>query len=266
MKNNEMTKDIQHLLGFVIEKDAVNEEQRRIRFVISTNKVDRDNERVEMQAIADSIPVFAKNPSALACHLHRLESGRAPVIGSWDTDSFKVYATRCEMDLVFATTELGEEYFQLYKDKHMRAVSIGYLPQEWHEEKDSKNGRVFVITKLELVEISCVAVGANRDALSKIKAYYLQQEKQENSFPEDVVETIRKTVESQVKTCIDNFAIRLDDQLDEIKSLLITDSEGLAKSLLGTSSEQSSPGGAKNFTEQQLVNVFEKVISNIKNN
>jgi hypothetical protein len=52
--------------------------------------------------------------TALACHQHRLSSGDSLVIGSWDTDSFKLLKRRCEMDLVFARTELGKQYWTLY--------------------------------------------------------------------------------------------------------------------------------------------------------
>ena len=260
-----MTKDIQHLLAFVIEsKDAINEEERRVRFVISSDKIDRDNERIETSAITEAIKDFAKNPAALACHLHRLGNGKSPVIGSWDTDSFKALAHSCEMDLVFAETDLGEDYWKLYKDRHMRAVSIGFIPQEWHEEKD-KNDKIWVITKLELLEISCVAVGSNRQALSKIKEF-LGQPHDSDTLAKDTAGEITKSLTDHTSKLLGELSDNITEQFDEIKSLLIPESEQLAKDLLGKSFEQFDSGGEKQISEQSVVSALENVTQKFKDN
>lgn len=206
-----------HFLAFIADgadKAAINEEARTIRFVVSSNKLDRDNEIVEPSALAAAIKEFAKNPVCLACHQHKLSDGMPPVVGSWDTDSFREYSNRCEMDLRFATTKLGETYWQLYKDKHMRAVSIGFRILEYREEM--KDGvRHFIFTKIELYEISCVPVGSNRQALSKLKGFDWTDEK--GAVPESV------------KDYFDNhFKIlkeAIEDHFDDIKTLLIPDAE-----------------------------------------
>ena len=236
-----ITKDTPlHMLAFA--KGVVSEENRTVRFVISSDKIDRHNERVEVEAVAAAIKDFAKNPTALACHLHRLDNGRSPVVGSWDTDSFKAKAHQSEMDLNFADTELGLGYWGLYRDKHMRAVSIGFYPMEWREEKTGKDGRIFVIDKLELIEISCVAVGANRQALSKVKGFEQYSLTAESTSSELSADAIKAIVTETVKSQLDEFALRIEDGLDEIKSLLIPDSSDFAKGLLGGPPNQPDAG------------------------
>lgn len=200
-----------HFLAYVAEKEAVNVEARTIRFVISTNELDRDREIVEPQAVADAIKDFARNPVCLACHQHKLSDGMPPVVGSWDTDSFKQLKSHCEMDLRFATTALAETYWNLYKDKHMRAVSIGFRILDGHEEV--KNSvRFYIIDKIELYEISCVPVGANRGALSKLK---------ELGFAEDEA----KSLTDRIEKILDMKFEAIMNRLDDIESLHIPGSD-----------------------------------------
>jgi len=244
---DKLLENIKELVAFVSEeKTAINEEQRRIRFVISSDKIDRDNEKIEVAAVAAAIPAFSKNPVALSAHAHRTDSGKPSVIGSWDTDSFKANAHTSEMDLIFATTDLGQEYFQLYKDKHIRAVSIGFRPLEWHEETDQKIGRVLVITKIELYEISACAVGANREALSKIKFY------------DETKDAIPNTVKDYFDKKFESMELSVANQIEELKDLL-SDSDGFAKSLM-LNSDNEPPVPAENKDGQELLNKLLKTI------
>ncbi|MDH4203617.1 MAG: HK97 family phage prohead protease [Phycisphaerae bacterium] len=255
LKNKE-----KHYLGFIAEnteKAAINEEARTIRFVISSNKLDRDNEIVQTEAIAAAIKDFAKNPVALNCHQHRLETGKSPVIGSWDTDSFKAYKNHCEMDLRFAKTESGEEYWQLYKDKHMRAVSIGFRVLEYREEK--KDGkRYWIITKIELYEISCVPVGANREALSKVKG--LSDFANTNDPNKDLQLSITKSIDERFCQMEDVLA----KHLEEIKDLILTDDEDGDFSMLDAESDASVD--EVNTKAEQLLEAFQNAITEFKNN
>jgi|GEM_PF-4996124 len=72
------TKNLGHLLGHVAKgSGSVDETNRSINFVISTDKVDRDGEVIEVKAVAKAVKAFGKNPVALACHKHRLDDGNA---------------------------------------------------------------------------------------------------------------------------------------------------------------------------------------------
>ncbi|GEM_PF-1609005 len=165
------TKDVKHYLGYASKAaGSIDEGTHSINFVISTDEVDRDNEIITVEAIAKAIKAFAKNPIALACHRPKLDDGMPPAVGSWDTDSFRKFNHHSEMRLHFAVeTKLGDQYWQAYSNKHMRAVSIGFLPIKWKDAHDPKYGQIRKITELELLEISPVAIGANANALSKAK-------------------------------------------------------------------------------------------------
>lgn len=262
---DKLTENIKELIAFVAEKAAINEENRSIRFVISSDKIDRDNEKIEVAAVAGAIKAFAKNPVALASHQHVLGTGKAPAIGHWDTDSFKATAHTSEMDLIFADTELGNDYWELYKDKHMRAVSIGFRPLEWHEESDQKNGRFLVFTKIELYEISACAVGANREALSKskIKDFFDENKK-------DIPQTVEEYFDKKFKATEEAITNQLDkkfkateeaftNQIEELKDLL-SDSDGFAKSLLSSGNEPPVPADDKS-TAERVLKAIKNVIS-----
>ena len=227
-KTDHQNKAFTEILAYV---KSIDEESRRVRFIISTDKVDRDGDRIETSAIAAAIKDFAKNPTALACHQHRLANGDSPVVGSWDTDSFKATAHASEMDLVFAKTDLGEQYWTLYKDKHMRAVSIGFSILDAHEEVVKIN-RIRVITRIELYEISCVPVGSNRQALAKANL---------NLPIEGELLTAGPDVK-EIQAAINEKFEALEEQLDEIKNLFIDDHGNLAKSLLGNDDAENISG------------------------
>jgi HK97 family phage prohead protease len=265
---DKLLENIKAYIAFADEKTVINEAERKIRFVISSDKIDRDNERIEVSAIAASIKDFAKNPVALASHTHR-DGGKPTVIGHWDTNSFKAFDHQSEMDLIFADTELGEEYWQLYKGKHMRAVSIGFRPIEYHEEVDVKNGRVVVFTKIELFEVSVCAVGSNREALSKIKAFLnnTSDTNNKNTLLQAMCEIMHEDMNNlgslfnQLKNAMAADLNEMKSQIEEIKTLLIPDSDGLAKNLLLGEEDFEQPDPAeKDINAEQIKQALETLI------
>ena len=248
-------KDVRHLYAY-IEKSAgaINEDDHSINFVISSDRIDRHDERVETDAVHDAIlrkGEFVDNPVALACHLHRLSDGMPPSVGSWDTDSLKKLKHHCEMRLNFAVdTVLGLEYWKFYSKKHMRAVSIGFGVLDAHEEV-IKGNHIYVITKIELIEISCVAVGANRQALSKLKDFYLHNSSDDRDNTVRVIMEIWQEVK-QIQQQITGIEDFVENSLEEIKLLLIPDPDEHAKRLLGDASEQLIPAGDNKNAERQL--------------
>ncbi len=246
------TKDFRRVHAFVVEeKGAIDTDAHRVNFVVSTDVVDRDNEQVLPEAVFEAIgrKEFVKNPVCLACHKHRLDNGEPPGIGSWDTKTRKLKKHHVEMVLQFDIEyELGNKYWIVYKNKTMRAVSIGFRILDGHEE--TINGkRIYIITKIELYEISCVAIGANPAALSKMKAMFGQSDVDIKAIASEIT----KNVDLNIKQQFDEFIVRIEDQLDEIKSLLIPGQEGFAKSMLGEDSERSDPAGNNN--PEQLASI-----------
>jgi HK97 family phage prohead protease len=149
---------------------AVNAESRTVDAVASSPALDRDNEIVLPSAFVDTLTSFKANPVILACHQHRLSNGSSPVIGSAAPESIVITDDALKFTLRFAATPLGDEYWTLYRDGHMRAFSIGFMPKAWEDRKDEKLGFIRTFTKVELYEISAVPVPANPDALVEMAA------------------------------------------------------------------------------------------------
>ena len=221
--------------------------------------VDRDREQVLPQAVFEAIQrkgEFHANPICLPCHKHRLDSGMPPCVGSWDTETAKPLKRAVDMRLHYAVeTELGQAYWKVYSTRHMRAVSLGFRIREGHEE--TKGGdHIYVITEIELYEISCVAVGANQQALAKLKALGGWQEGggDQKELPERVADFFTKH--------FDDLRDDITQQIDELKDLLITDPDGLADGLiLGKQSEPSGRGDDN--TTEQVLRAYQKALKEI---
>lgn len=170
------TKEVQAL--FV---KSIDTEKRQITAIASTGSVDRDGEIILPSAFKETLPQFMKNPVILACHQHRLSDGRSPVVGK----AVKAWLDKKALHVVieFAKTELGDEYWHLYRDGFQRAFSIGFMHGRDDYTQETIDGRpVKVINKVELLEISCVPVPSNREALSKSakqKQQFVEQKRQE---------------------------------------------------------------------------------------
>ena len=216
---------------FFAQVKDINERDRTLDAVASTADMDRDNEIILPAAFKDTVAAFKANPVVLACHQHRLPSGSSPVIGSVLPESIAITDSQVLFGMRFAETPLGNEYWQLYKDRHMRAFSIGFIGIEWTDEKDEKLGYIRTYTKIELLEISAVPVPSNRAALVRAKGFY---------ETEDATEAIVARVEQAVKGHIDRLEERvaaanaaIDDltvKVMEIIDMINTDPRRLARS------------------------------------
>lgn len=151
---------------FSFKSSAIDEKNRQIRFLASTPDIDRDGERFLPSAFELHLAEFMTNPVFLACHQHRLSDGTPPVIGcvvrAW-IDAAGLWSI-----VQFAESELGEKYWQLYRDGFMKAVSVGFIPIKWHEEL-IEGKRVTTYDEVEWIELSACAVPSNRGALARSK-------------------------------------------------------------------------------------------------
>ena len=205
---------------------GIDVDNRRITVCISKDEIDRHNERIEISAIAEALSLYATNPCVLGDHQHRLSTGKSSVIGHAIPETFNVLKDEVDIDIEFSTTENAETYWVNFRDGHQKAISIGFRDLEWRfEEVDGR--KIYVTTKLDLVEVSCVAVGANRGALIKAKGMFDKEVEVENA------KAVKNVLDKTIKNHLDEFLVRIEDQFDEIKSLLIADPNALAEELLG---------------------------------
>lgn len=125
--------------------------------VMSTGAQDRHGDTVNPDGW--DLKNFKKNPVLLAFHSY------------WSTPVGRVAKVWVEKgkalmgNLVFSATERGREFYQLYKEGSMSAFSVGFIVKDWGDPEKDK----FTIMKQELLELSCVPVPANAEALVKMK-------------------------------------------------------------------------------------------------
>jgi HK97 family phage prohead protease len=153
---------------------SIDEKKRQIRFTASTNDLDRYNEIVEPNAYKKRLGLFESNPVFCAGHVYVGWSGEPTVIGSWS--DIEITKNGLDSTASFATTPLAEMYWQLYRDGHMKAVSVGWLTHAWEMRQmdlDGKKQLIRVFTDVELIEISAVAIPANRQALVQAAGFEL---------------------------------------------------------------------------------------------
>jgi hypothetical protein len=151
----------------------VNDEQRSLLAWASTRALDRHRDIIEPRSFEEHLPHYRQNPIVLAAHTHAgFDAAEPTVIGkSLKEEIFPRKGLLFEPQFTDAT-ELGEKYWRLYRDKVMQAWSVGIIPHEWERGKSTSDDEGpppfrYRFTKVELIEISAVAVPANREALSK---------------------------------------------------------------------------------------------------
>lgn len=245
---------------FFANVKSIDTENRSLDAVASTGEKDRDGEIILPSSVNATLDSFKANPVILATHQHRLSSGSSPVIGSAIPDSVKVGNDDITFKMRFATTPLGEEYWQLYRDGHMKAFSIGFIPLKYENRPDQKTGQsVLTYTEIELLEISAVPVPSNRRALARAKGFF----EDDTDIKSLVEESIKEIIPLELRTMNSELKTFIEQQFDDIKSLLIHDSDGFAKGLLLNNSNDSSSAVNKDKSEQKALHAVEKAIENL---
>ncbi len=161
-----MSTDVQtkEITGLHVKQ--IDNEKRQIRVLASSKDLDRYDEIILPSAFREHLDNYMRNPVVLSAHLPRSSSGEPTIVGR----TIKIWIDKTGLWAIieFAQTDFAEEYWQLYRDGFMKAVSIGFIPIESKEERiDGKQVRIY--TQVELLEISLVAVPANPFALVKSK-------------------------------------------------------------------------------------------------
>lgn len=144
---------------FAAEKlEQVADQPRRMRFVISTADVDRDNDVVNPNGW--ELQNYLNNPVVLWAHSHRdLPIGK--------TISLSIEGNSLVAEAEFATHPFAETVFQLLKGGFLRAVSVGFKALKY-VVNEQRGGIDF--ERQELLEFSVCPVPANPMALVSASA------------------------------------------------------------------------------------------------
>lgn len=142
---------------------ALREDAREADFIASSDTIDRHGEVVDQDSWL--LDEFKKNPVILYGH------------NTWDlpigqATRVEVKNGKLECTIRFASKEANpeaEKVWLLVKEKVLRAVSVGFRPENGRYELRNSE-EVFVYYNNRLREISVVAIPANPDALAKLEA------------------------------------------------------------------------------------------------
>lgn len=207
---------MRHVFG-IVKAVADETADYDIEVICSTDAVDRSGEVIEQDGW--DLEAFRRNPVFMAAHQHSLSDGRSPVIGSFT--SIGVKNNQLVGRIRFAETALGLEYRQLYHDRHMRAVSVGFMSLRGKTKTAPDGSKAYHHLVTELYEISGVAVGCNQDTLAAARAL-LAKALETPPTPEEEPPATPATLETIAAdiAAINTTLAALDERIEELVSLL----------------------------------------------
>ncbi|MBO7735070.1 MAG: HK97 family phage prohead protease [Methanobrevibacter sp.] len=201
---------------------------RSVQFTISKEVVDRDGDILRAGGVDFSN--YMKNPVFLSFHNSR-EFPLGKVTKFWvEGNAVKaiVYFPTIEelsSDPAQASekAKLVDFTYHCYKTGMLNAVSVGFIPLEWTENKDG-----YDITKWELLEFSAVAVPANQDAIAEaVKSFGLDESVVKDFLTTEKsgkkISAATREVLDKIKACgdkLEDCQKALKACGDEMKSLL----------------------------------------------
>lgn len=145
--------------GFKVKELEDEKKFIEIEGYASTKDIDRYGDVVEPTAFDETMELFMKNPVLLLQHDHNKRIGD---VTEYEIDSNGLYI---KADVKYTAGD--DELFEKIEGKSLKGFSIGWriLEAEWLEGSDGDY--LFVVKKLDLVEISVVNVPANPYTLMK---------------------------------------------------------------------------------------------------
>lgn len=163
---------------FTVECKKIDQATRSFWAVASTPKLDRANDSIDLDAW--DLENFRKNPVIPWAH----DYSQLPVAMA---EEIKVEQGQLVFKAKFpppGSYPFADNVFQLYAAGILRAFSVGFRALDY--ERNAEGGLNF--TKVELLEISAVAVPANPDALITMAAKSLRGEimQEEAQKPEEL--------------------------------------------------------------------------------
>lgn len=155
---------------------SVDREKRTVTAMVSTNEIDSYGSIILPSAFAANMQRYLANPVLL--DNHNLRSDPVGRCVDW-----AIVADGLQMTFEFAPTPSGDTKLALYEGGFLRGFSVGgdILDAVWAWDKDERKAQIpsyaralmdagkcdFVITQLELWEVSCATVPANPGAVTR---------------------------------------------------------------------------------------------------
>lgn len=166
-------------------KAVTDDAAKTATFVVNSDQVDRDEEVVLPLAVLASKESYLANPIFLWGHAHRGAPDMA--LGTCVDLSGDATEVRAMFQYDVEITETAATVYKQVQKGTIRSVSIGFIPVKWvtrqspEEDIDAlpahvatalRTGRIWLVhTAIELIEISQVFIGSNRQALALTAAF-----------------------------------------------------------------------------------------------
>lgn len=216
---------------------SINDDDRTIEFIGSTATKDRYGDEI-VQA-GWELGNFTKNPVVPWGHDYSQPPvAQAVEVGLRDGNLFfkAKFPTIAELssdpDHPSDWALFVDAIYNSYKGGYLRAFSVGFIPLEY--DGNWQDGYTF--TKCELLEVSCVTVPANPEALvlafkegvlteNHKRAMLKQAEKLMQTLTDDTSSPINKGMNDETKAYIDEQFKVLADSIAEIKAAVVTKTE-----------------------------------------
>lgn len=177
--------------NFNIKADAPNdgEEVIYIEGFASTDTVDRDNDIIPMSAWADpeATKNYLKNPIVLGYH------DRDKPVGTCEKLEVRDGGLFVKVKIV---KSVNAEVYSAVKNGILKTFSVGFslMDLEYDQELDS-----FILTKVELKEISIVSIPCNPDAtFAVIKSLTSKQNQEKHKMPQAQTEELKQAVQAEL--------------------------------------------------------------------
>ena len=157
-------------------------------FRASTAAVDRQNEVIDQQGW--DLGAYKANPVILDSHRY---GSIDDILGK--ASRVEVMPEGLEIDVQFAPTAKGQMAQQLVEDGMLRTVSVGFRSKG--RRPGQRSGEPMTHTAMELLEVSMVAIPANREAvrLRGVEDEVMHEEKAGRRLSKASAETIMHAVQ-----------------------------------------------------------------------
>lgn len=144
-------------------RQAGEEGERQIEFIISTGSIDRDTDIIETEGW--EFDHWLENPVVLWAHSHRdppVAKGLGVEVDGNQVIATAQFPTRTELDVGPNESFLPSMIYRMYLGGYLSATSVGFDPLEWtfNEERGGVDFK-----RQDLLEFSAVPVPANPEAL-----------------------------------------------------------------------------------------------------
>ena len=218
-------------------KGGVDRAERTCEGIASTIQVDRDGEIVLPSAFKARLSKFESGSSPFgAGHLHRPADANPTQIG-WVME-VRIEKHRVPCTFRFSETTAAGEWWKLASDPKGKGImfSIGFIPIRWvygtvadlvkefpeireavREAGLHDEDKLRVYTEIELLEISAVFVGSNREALQLLAAKALVA----GEGAEEAMAKFSDELAAKVVERLKAAGLLPADVLDEIKEQLV---------------------------------------------